>query len=78
MRNLSFLTTLIKTNFLNTKCLSEVIYCKNYKAKIKITKILLKMDFRIIELQKQLSENEKNTFNYKFEKKKKLFQLECF
>ena len=29
------------------------------------------MDLRIIELQKQLSENEKNTFNYKFERQKK-------
>ena len=29
------------------------------------------MDFRIIELQKQLSENEKNTFNYKYERQKK-------
>tara|TARA_A200000113_G_scaffold186026_1_gene173025 strand:- start:16 stop:330 length:315 start_codon:yes stop_codon:yes gene_type:complete len=29
------------------------------------------MDFRIIELQKQLSENEQNTFNYKFERQKK-------
>ena len=57
--------------FSNTKSLCEVIHCKNYKAKIKITKILLKMDFRIIELQKQLSENEKNTFNYKYERQKK-------
>ena len=30
------------------------------------------MDFRIIELQKQLSENEQNTFNYKFERQKKI------
>tara|TARA_Y100001978_G_scaffold199820_1_gene214861 strand:+ start:503 stop:817 length:315 start_codon:yes stop_codon:yes gene_type:complete len=29
------------------------------------------MDTRIIELQKKLSENEKNTFNYKFERQKK-------
>ena len=29
------------------------------------------MDFRIIELQRQLSKYEKNTFNYKFERQKK-------
>ena len=29
------------------------------------------MDLQIIELQKQLSENERNTFSYKFERRKK-------
>ena len=52
------------------------LYLKLYIAKIakltlKLQKITLKMDFRIIELQKKLSENEKNTFNYKFERQKK-------
>mgnify|MGYP005675320639 CR=1 FL=1 len=69
------LTTLLTTKFFDFFQIVSV-YLKLYIAKItelklKLQKILRKMDFRIIELQKQLSENEKNTFNYKYERQKK-------
>ena len=69
------LTTLLKTKFFDFFQIVSV-YLKLYiakitKLKLRLRKIVLKMDFRIIELQKQLSENEKNTFNYKYERQKK-------
>tara|TARA_Y100001968_G_C19451332_1_gene768867 strand:+ start:6184 stop:6534 length:351 start_codon:yes stop_codon:yes gene_type:complete len=36
-----------------------------------VLEFIRKMDFRIIELQKQLSMDERNTFSYKFERQKK-------
>ena len=69
------LTTLLTTKFFDFFQILNV-YLKLYiakiaKLKLKLQKIILKMDFRIIELQKQLSDNEKNTFNYKYERQKK-------
>ena len=71
----TLLTTLLTTKFFDFFQILNV-YLKLYiakitKLKLKLRKIILKMDFRIIELQKQLSENEKNTFNYKYERQKK-------
>ena len=68
------LTTLFTTKFFDFLQILNV-YLKLYIAKITKLKLKLqnssKMDFHIIELQKQLSENKKNTFNYKYERQKK-------
>ena len=67
---LTTLLTIYFWFFSNTKCLFEVIYCKNYKAKIKILNYS-KNGFSYNWTAKTTFWKRKNTFNYKYERQNK-------